>query len=140
MNVENYKLPSFKCSHDLFVSDIFPLKVNPPKKAIFHHLQPISFCLVTTSDIISLQYNIYFIHLERQLLLIDGNIMFLLYLIILNIYEFTMRKTIIHETDENASMDLLGRPQSNGPPMAQNEDPKLTLPTYRDDPSVSNRK
>ena len=66
--------------------------------------------------------------------------MFLLYLIILNIYEFTMRKTIIHETDENASMDLLGRPQSNGPPMAQNEDPKLTLPTYRDDPSVSNRK
>ena len=114
--------------------------MNPPKKAIFHHLQPISFCLVTTSDIISLQYNIYFIHLERQLLLIDGNIMFLLYLIILNIYEFTMRKTIIHETDENASMDLLGRPQSNGPPMAQNEDPKLTLPTYRDDPSVSNRK
>ena len=47
---------------------------------------------------------------------------------------------IIRETDENVSMDLPGRPQSNGPPMAQNEDPKLTLPTYRDDPSVSNRK
>ena len=47
---------------------------------------------------------------------------------------------IIRETDENVSMDLPGQPQSNGPPMALNEDPKLTLPTYRDDPSVSNRK